>query len=380
MVKIITMVKDEVDIVSDWVLYHGYIFGFQNIYVIDNYSTDGTYEELLKFKDLITVSRETTYNKKGKYMRSYIDKYCEDGEIAFPMDIDEFIVHFDYSTRQISVDKNILINYIKNLPPHNVYKMNYIWGKFTHNDVDNHPNGFMHASSESKYGQLGEFNMFSKGFINTNLNKGDIDMGNHFLKHDYHKTELCLIHFHCRNLDQMKKKILNNILGLGYKNEIKFLKVLANKCNTEGIHHVHNQISVLKNEYKFIPSQNDKLDIKLDIFTDFINNIKVLIEQKNILKQKNAIKLNPHKIYGQTFMLTNKCNPTLLNKFKNNKIITILPNTLCTSNTSIHSSILDSSDTPIPIPEPIQTPIPEPMYNRNKQKKLLRQLVISAIK
>jgi hypothetical protein len=55
------MVKNEVDIVSDWILYHGYLFGFQNIFVIDNSSNDGTYEELLKFKDLINVSRKIKY-------------------------------------------------------------------------------------------------------------------------------------------------------------------------------------------------------------------------------------------------------------------------------------------------------------------------------
>ena len=50
MVKIFTMAKDELDIVIDWVIYHGFIFGFSNIYVIDNYSTDGTYEALLKMQ------------------------------------------------------------------------------------------------------------------------------------------------------------------------------------------------------------------------------------------------------------------------------------------------------------------------------------------
>ena len=42
--KVFTMVKGENDIVEDWVLYHGHLFGFRNIYVIDNLSLDGTYE------------------------------------------------------------------------------------------------------------------------------------------------------------------------------------------------------------------------------------------------------------------------------------------------------------------------------------------------
>ena len=50
MVKIFTMVKDEVDIVEEWVVYHGHIFGFKNLYIIDNFSTDGTYQLLNTLK------------------------------------------------------------------------------------------------------------------------------------------------------------------------------------------------------------------------------------------------------------------------------------------------------------------------------------------
>ena len=48
LVKVFTMVKDEVDIIDDWVIYHGSMFGFSNIFVIDNFSSDGTYEKLLE--------------------------------------------------------------------------------------------------------------------------------------------------------------------------------------------------------------------------------------------------------------------------------------------------------------------------------------------
>jgi hypothetical protein len=44
MTKIFTIVKDEVDIVDDWLIYHGCMFGWNNIYIIDNYSSDGTWE------------------------------------------------------------------------------------------------------------------------------------------------------------------------------------------------------------------------------------------------------------------------------------------------------------------------------------------------
>ena len=53
--KVFTMVKDEVDVVEDWVLYHGTLFGFTNLYVIDNYSVDGTFQTLLNLKNKVDV-------------------------------------------------------------------------------------------------------------------------------------------------------------------------------------------------------------------------------------------------------------------------------------------------------------------------------------
>ena len=62
------MVKGEVDIVNEWVLYHGSLFGFTNLYIIDNLSRDGTWEALvnLKAKYKINISRLPDYKKKGR--------------------------------------------------------------------------------------------------------------------------------------------------------------------------------------------------------------------------------------------------------------------------------------------------------------------------
>ena len=64
--KVFTMVKDEVDIVEDWVLCHGTLFGVINLYVIDNYSVDGTFQTLLNLKNKynINVTRVDNYKKK----------------------------------------------------------------------------------------------------------------------------------------------------------------------------------------------------------------------------------------------------------------------------------------------------------------------------
>ena len=127
--KIFTMVKGEVDIVEDWVLYHGHLFGFRNLYVIDNMSLDGTYESLLMLKNKygINVTRLPDYTKKGEYMTMLLRSFGNN-EIVFPIDIDEFIVYYDKKSNRIMCNNEIL-NYIRSLPKLPIYKMNYIQSK-----------------------------------------------------------------------------------------------------------------------------------------------------------------------------------------------------------------------------------------------------------
>jgi hypothetical protein len=61
------------------------MFGFNNIYIIDNYSTDGTYEKIMSLKEdtPINVFRETDYKLKGNYMTDLIKKYCKNEKYRF---------------------------------------------------------------------------------------------------------------------------------------------------------------------------------------------------------------------------------------------------------------------------------------------------------
>ena len=267
MVKIFTMVKDEIDIVRDWLIYHGSMFGFGNIYIIDNYSTDGTYELLINMslEIPIHVSRLPNYALKGKYMKKLIEKYGKDDKIAYPIDIDEFVVLYNKENNTIDINKQNILHYIDNLPEHKVYKTNYIISKITKE------NGYDRATIESTHGYYSDYGKNAKSFFNTKLFKNvDIDHGNHYETSDYYLTDICLVHYHWRNTEQMKTKILNNVLGFGYKNELEYLKSLPSNCN--GSHHVQNQIHVLENTYCFPNSQVEPSDILLEPLANRIRN------------------------------------------------------------------------------------------------------------
>ena len=250
MVKLFTIVKDECDIVREWIIYHGSMFGWNNIYVIDNYSTDGTYEIIQEFKDLIHISREPDYRKKGEYMTNLINTYCNgDESIAFPLDIDEFIVYYEKDSKEVSIDKSQINNYINNLPHARVYKANYL------NPILTNENGYDVACKELDYAGYCDMGNHAKSFVNKKYFNGVIDHGNHLYCNDYHLTNIVLVHYHCRNIEQIKKKIVNNVVGLGY-NINNLHEIISNRPHCEGNHHIRNLIKINENTYKLPYNEN----------------------------------------------------------------------------------------------------------------------------
>jgi hypothetical protein len=245
MVKIFTMVKDEVDVVKDWIIYHACLFGWNNIYVIDNYSTDGTYEAITEFQSVgINVFRESDYSKKGEYMTNLIRTFCKDDSLAFPIDIDEFIVYYEKGSNEVIFDKQFILNYMSNMPPHSLYKANYLV------PLLNNPNGSERAQATCDYATYLDYGSHAKSFINAWRFKGTIDHGNHIPSNDYFMTNIALIHFHSRNIEQDKKKSINNLLGLGYSLNLQELKNLLRKSpNCNGSHHVQKYIRIQENNF-----------------------------------------------------------------------------------------------------------------------------------
>ncbi len=248
------MVKNENDIIEDWIVYHGCMFGWNNIYVIDNYSDDGTFETMKKFKDMIHIYREPDYKKKGEYMSFLINKFCKDGEIAFPLDIDEFIVFYD--NHEISIDKTLILNHMNCLPQSKIYKANYLYPIVTHSAN--------RAPAEFEQSIYVDMKNLAKSFFRKGQYKGVIDHGNHINTNDFILSKICLVHYHQRNIEQIKKKIKANVEGLGYKNDIQSLKnELEKNPNCPGNHHVKNQIQILENKYEFVINRDNIIDISL---------------------------------------------------------------------------------------------------------------------
>ena len=245
MVKLFTMIKDEVDVIRDWIVYHGSMFGYSNLYIIDNFSTDGTYEVIKEYEGSINIFRYPEYELKGIHMRNLINGSCPSEEIAFPIDSDEFVVL--YQNGQIIVDKQQVNDYFLNLPPRTIYKANYILSTIS----NQFPQGFDRATVQSKRGLYQDYGHLAKTFFKHCLFAGGIDHGNHIPNvPDYLLTDICLVHYHHRSIEQMKKKIMNNVSGLGYSTDPEFIRdITENNKSVPGVHHVHNLYHLQRNSY-----------------------------------------------------------------------------------------------------------------------------------
>lgn len=293
MVVIITVVKDEDDIVEDWLLHHSALVGCDNIWVLDNGSTDNTWNILERWRRTggIHIGRLPNYRDKGlactEIMRKqYLSKIARKdssgngnslrGEFVIPLDIDEFLVLLDPCV-DADIDANKekngkkeewrirctnadLLGYLRTLPVFaGVYKMAYL------NAIVPSKDGLLDATAETLWAQYSHIGNNCKSFVYFPLFRGEFDHGNHMPSTPFHMTRLALIHFHTRNTEQQKKKTANNLTGLGYPaNSLTELSALLARSGTSlmGFHHIETQIRILNGTYTLPHMSEEEVQAK----------------------------------------------------------------------------------------------------------------------
>lgn len=281
---IATMVKDEADITDHWINYHGKIFGYKNIYIIDNMSSDGTYELCLKYKEKfgIHLKRHDNYLEKGNQMTNIMR--ANNCDIFFPIDIDEFIVFYDRKKKEIKI--NNIIPYFKKLiqnkgNEYDFFKCDYLNVRKTI-DSKNVVKKFGHAHLNEGYSNMRKTFIYTKNVKNI----FNIDHGNHMKDVKYYLSDLCLVHYHLRSHKQKYLKSVNNTVGMGFKVNIKkcekgnkkeLKKFEAIKDTGRGKHHAIVLYDFYIKKIKSFEPQLQKYNknlINISIIYDFLEKIK----------------------------------------------------------------------------------------------------------
>ena len=245
-IKIFTMQKNEHDILEIWILYHAKIVGLENVYVIDNESTDDgkSLEILKKYKGMgLNVYTYDNYFNKGDYIYALIQKHKCD--IAIPLDIDEFIAIDDVA------DPDLIREELCNLEPHGRYSFNYY---LTSRNTELWSTTIRDIKYFDKISNIQEGNInLNKKFFNGHLITG-LDHGNHvgtvkgYTSNECLNTKLILVHYHFRGIHMLVEKCKNDILGLGYINNLHDLQELRTsiKNKVRGLHNVMTYLKFLE--------------------------------------------------------------------------------------------------------------------------------------
>jgi len=115
--KIFCMTKNEYDLIEDFILYYGYLFGYENIIIIDNCSTNETVLEVYKKYEplgiIIYYESDYTNGNQGIIFTKYMNQYKMECEYLIGLDTDEFL----FSCESTSFHKEDIHNILNNYPP-----------------------------------------------------------------------------------------------------------------------------------------------------------------------------------------------------------------------------------------------------------------------
>ncbi len=130
-VACIMMQKNESVLLEPWILYHGLIFGFENLFVYDNGSSMPECIKIFEKYKVLGVNVNTDYltkemfESKGRIFSKKINELDENDsyDFYFPLDCDEFVV-VEESEGCISIDATAIFkeleNYINSTFPLNI--------------------------------------------------------------------------------------------------------------------------------------------------------------------------------------------------------------------------------------------------------------------
>ncbi|WP_158218622.1 glycosyltransferase family 2 protein [Synechococcus sp. 1G10] len=108
-VKVFCQVKDDSDIVEDWLRWHGYLFGFHNLVVIADRPSPATVEVLDRYSGQVVILQAPLGvwpsdlgwdDRRTCNINHAIKVYANEADFVFPLDIDEFVIFEDKPSKR----------------------------------------------------------------------------------------------------------------------------------------------------------------------------------------------------------------------------------------------------------------------------------------
>jgi len=252
-IKVFCMTKNEYDLIEDFILYYGYLFGYKNVTIIDNNSDNPQVLDIyIKYQKLgLNVVFESNYTNQGqgdaftKYMT--LEKFNCDFLIG--LDTDEFLFSLeDLKNGNDSFCKTKILQIFDNykledtLFKINIYPtsvVDILNDKYVNNKFINPATDIIYFTNQVE--DVKKFFVRSNSFINTNN-------GNHSINTSYGNkiySSLGLLHFHNTGRKRVYERSKAVIDGYQYfstsldiKEQINILSMFKNRDSVNGYHKI----------------------------------------------------------------------------------------------------------------------------------------------
>ena len=187
-VACLMMQKNEDILLEPWLLYHGHLFGYENLYVYDNGSTSQPALDTVALFSGLGVNFETRLDQTADFERKnqiFVErinamKAAGAYDVFLPMDCDEFIVHFDDSG--LTCDAGAIGAYLDRLKDE-IRTLRI--GTLLHN-IPGHLNRFYAEDMDKVFFAAGGVRMLSHGFHEGRTTLSDASR----------RVNLSYLHFH----------------------------------------------------------------------------------------------------------------------------------------------------------------------------------------
>lgn len=255
---LITMIKDEDDILDYWIRHHKQIFN-KNIVILNNESIDESHKIIKKYeiKSLIVKN----YKEKGFYISKIIELMNGFNTFNIPLDVDEFLFVKNDNKLTFSNVNKVLCLQMESLDEDKVIKVKTLERQSPAEGMCKH---LKLLNIDNK--------MYNKSFFyGLPEEYKKLDIGNHMprCKHII-LSDLVIVHLPYRSNKQILKKCINNLSGLGYDVSNKKFEywdgIIKKNKYSPGNQHIRIMISYLQSgEIKgYIPNMGFVVPRKLE--------------------------------------------------------------------------------------------------------------------
>lgn len=204
--QIFTVQKNE-KLAEDWIIYHGDIFGFDNIHFIDNNSSIEQLKVLSYFEKYYNLNVYTLddFALKAHKLTEIMNLHKHKSKFLIPLDGDEFLCSKRIDTEDVNIifDKTTILTELEHLSIEHKLKINILLGHPTKNEYDD-------ILSELHKFTIFDDNLPGKRFY-PSTKFISTDQGNHYGKIDGDNsivtaTNITMLHYHYQGYKHLVSK------------------------------------------------------------------------------------------------------------------------------------------------------------------------------